>query len=142
MRHELCWFIDHIKLSNGIHMLKLVKWSPYDRMATTFIRYADVSGTGMGIWFLGKYTGHQCPLLTEGLKDLIFFYEALAVYSAFHLGAKYQCDRILIYSDNTNTVNMFSSLHTKPVYNSILMASVDFSINNSIATKVYYVSGQ
>jgi hypothetical protein len=37
---------------------------------------------------------------------------------------------------------MFSALHTKLVYNSILMASVDFSINNSITTKVYYVLGQ
>jgi hypothetical protein len=36
---------------------------------------------------------------------------------------------------------MFSSLRAKPVYNSILMSAVDFSINNSIATKVYYVPG-
>src|SRR6202050_5274645 len=90
MRRELCWFIDHVKLSNGIHMLKSVEWSPYDRMATTLIGYADASGTSMGIWFLGKYAGYQCPLPTEGPKDLIFFYEALAVYSAFHLCAKYQ----------------------------------------------------
>ena len=59
-------------------------------MATTLIGYADASGTGMGIWFPGEYAGYQCPLPTEGPKDLIFFYEALAVYSAFHLGAKYQ----------------------------------------------------
>ena len=111
-------------------------------MATTLIGYADASGTGMGIWFPGEYADYQCPLPTEGPKDLIFFYEALAVYSAFHLGAKYQCDRIAVYSDNTNTVDMFSSLRAKPVYNLILIASVDFCINNSIATKVYYVPGQ
>ena len=111
-------------------------------MATTLIGYADASGTGMGIWFPGEYAGYQCPLPTEGPKDLIFFYEALAVYSAFRLGAKYQCDRIAVYSDNTNTVDMFSSLRAKPVYNLILIASVDFCINNSIATKVYYVPGQ
>ena len=122
-------------------MLKSVEWSPYDRMATTLIGYTDASGSGMGIWFPGEYAGYQCPLPSEGPQDLIFFYEALAVCSAFYLGAKYGCDRIAIYSDNTNTVDMFSSLRAKPTYNSILIAAVDFAVDNSISTKVYYVPG-
>jgi hypothetical protein len=39
-------------------------------------------------------------------------------------------------------VDMFGSLHAKPIYNSILMAAVDFPVDNSITTKVYYVPGQ
>jgi len=141
MRHELLWFIDHVKQSDGIHMLKSVEWSPYDRMASTLIGYSDASGVGMGIWFPGEYAGFQCPLPADGPKDLIFYYEALAICSAFYLGAKYGCDRIAIYSDNTNAVDMFSSLRAKPVYNSILISAVDFTINTSIATKVYFVPG-
>jgi hypothetical protein len=136
---ELQWFITHVAKSDGIHMLKSVEWSPYNRMASTLIAYTDASAVGIGIWFPGKYTGFQCSLPADGPKDLIFFYEALAVYSAFCLGAGYGCDRITVYSNNTNTVDMFSSLRAKPVYNSILMSAVDFSINNSIATKLYYV---
>jgi hypothetical protein len=113
MRRELLWFIDHVKCSNGIHMLKSVEWSPYDRMATTLIGYSDASGVGMGIWFLGEYAGFQCHLPTEGPKDLIFFYEALAICSVFYLGAKYGCDLIAIYSDSTNAVDMYSSLRAK-----------------------------
>src|ERR1700734_2382319 len=142
MRCELFWFIHHVQISNGIHMLKSVEWSPYDRMATTLIGYTDASGSGMGIWFLGEYAGYQCPLPSEGPQDLIFFYEALAVCSAFYLGAKYGCDRIAIYSDNTNAVDMFSSLRAKPVYNSILIAAVDFAVDNFISTKVYDVPGK
>ena len=142
MRGELLWFIHHIANSDGIHMLKSVEWSPYDRMATTLIAYTDASAVGMGIWFPGEHGGFQCPLPTDGPKDLIFFYEALAVYSAFHLGAEYGCDRIAAYSDNTNTVDMFSSLRAKPAYNPILMSAIDFGINHSIATKVYYVPGK
>jgi len=142
MRRELLWFIHHVQLSTGVHMLKSVEWSPYDRMATTLIGYADASGSGMGIWFPGEYAGYQCTLPTDGPKGLIFFYEALAVCSAFVFAPIYKCDRVAIYSDNTNTVDMFGSLHAKPVYNSILMAAVDFSLDNSIATKVYYVPGQ
>ena len=141
MRRELLWFIDHVKRSNGIHMLKSVEWSPYDRMATTLIGYSDASGVGMGIWFPGEYAGFQCPLPTEGPNDLIFFYEALAICSAFYLGARYGCDQIAIYSDNTNAVDMYSSLRAKPVYNSILLSAVDFTVNTSIATKVYHVPG-
>ena len=96
MRRKLPWFIHHVKLSSGIHMLKSVKWSPYDRMATTLIGFSDASGVGMGIWFPGEHAGFQCPLPVKGLKDLIFFYEVLAICSAFYLGAKYKCDQIAI----------------------------------------------
>jgi hypothetical protein len=95
----------------------------------------------MGIWFLGEFTGFQCSLPTEGPQDLIFFYEPLTVCSAFHLGASYGCDWMAIYCDNTNTVDMFASLHAQLTYNSILICSVDFTLNSSIATKVYYIPG-
>ena len=123
-------------------MLQSVEWFPYNRMATTLIGYSDASGSGMGIWFPGEYTGYQCVLPPDGPWDLIFFYKALAVCSAFHLGAEFSCDHIAIYSDNTNTVNMFSSLCAKPVYNSILVATVDLAVEKSISTKVYYVPGK
>jgi hypothetical protein len=38
-----------------------------------------------------------------------------------------------------NAVDMFSSLRAKPTYNSIIITSVDFTINTSITTKVYFV---
>jgi hypothetical protein len=123
-------------------MLKSVEWSPYDKIATTLIAYTDASTVGMGIWFPGECASFQCFLPVDGPKDLIFFYEALTVYSAFCLGAGYGCDWIAVYLDNTNTVDMFSPFQAKPTYNPILMSSVDFNINNSIATKVYYVPGK
>ena len=141
MRHELQWLIAHVQTSDGVHMLKSVKWSPYDRMASTLIGYSDALGMGMGIWFPGKYASFQCPLPTEGPRDLIFFYKVLAVYAAFCLGKEYACDWITIYSDNTNTVDMFSSLCTQPTYNRILMAWVDFTLSTSITMRVYFIPG-
>jgi hypothetical protein len=110
MRCELLWFIDHVKCSNGIHILKSVEWSPYDKMATMLIGYSDASGIGMGVWFPGEHAGFQCLLPTDGPKDLIFFYEALAICSVFHFGTKYKCDQIAIYSNNTNA----EALHLAP----------------------------
>jgi len=51
MRHELLWFIRHVENSDGIHMLESVEWSPYDKIATTLIAYADASAVGMGFGF-------------------------------------------------------------------------------------------
>jgi len=131
---ELQWFINHVAKSDGIHMLKSVEWSPYDMMVSTLIVYTDASTVGMGIWFMGKHARFQCPLPSDGLKNS-FFHEALAVYSAFCLGAKFNYDQISVYLDNTNTVDMFPTLHIKPAYNSILMSSVDFRVNKSITAK-------
>ena len=37
---------------------------------------------------------------------------------------------------------MFSSLHAKPVYNTILIAAVNLAIDKALSTKVYYVPGR
>jgi hypothetical protein len=65
-------------------MLKSVEWSSYNRMATTLIGFSGASGIGMGIWFPGKHADFQCPLPADGPKDLIIFYKALAICSAFY----------------------------------------------------------
>jgi hypothetical protein len=89
----------------------------------------------------GQYTGFQAPLPPDGPKDLIFYYEALAICSAIHLGIKYGMKHIAIYSDNTNSVDMFSSLRAKPEYNKILISTIDIANDHSIDFKVYYIPG-
>jgi hypothetical protein len=85
MRRELGWFIACIRESDGVHFIKSVEWSPTDGGDTTMVAYVDASGVRMGVWFLGEHVGYQCPLPTDALKDVIFFFEALAVCSAVHL---------------------------------------------------------
>ena len=112
---------------------------PKDNQASTLIGFADASSLGMGIWFPGEYAGFQAPLPPDGPKDLIFYYEALAICLAIHLGVKYGTKWIAIYSDNTNSVDMFSSLCAKPEYNKILMSAIDIANDHSIDFKVYYI---
>jgi hypothetical protein len=71
----------------------------------------------------------------DGPKDLISYYEALAICSAIRLGIKYGTKHIAIYSDNTNSVDMFSSLYAKPEYNKILISAID------ITNEIYYIPG-
>jgi hypothetical protein len=66
----------------------------------------------------------------------------LAICSAIHLGVQYGCKRIAIYSDNTNCVDMFSSLRAKREYNRILRSAIDIAFQfHDIDFKVYYIPG-
>lgn len=122
-------------------MLDSVEWFPQDNQASTLVAFVDASGLGMGIWFPGEYAGFQAPLPPDGPKDLIFYYEALTVCSAIHLGVRYGTKRIAIYSDNTNSVDMFSSLRAKPEYNRILISAIDIASDHGVLFKVYYIPG-
>jgi len=59
-------------------------------------------------------------------RAFIFYFEALCVLSALYhadLSTPY-ASRILIYTDNQNTVDIFNSLRAMPEYNHILKASL------------------
>ena len=50
--------------------------------------------------------------------------------------------RIIIYTDNLNTVQMFNSLACLPDYNLLLHHSVDIILAHSINLHVLYVAGE
>src|SRR5882762_1404803 len=103
------------------------------------LAYADVSSKGMGIWFLGEHAGYQCPLPLDVPKDIIFFFEALAVCSAIHLGCCFvKTTQLIVYTDNTNTFNIFTSLAVRPDYNRILMSAIDVLIKDEIDLHMYH----
>ncbi|KII87747.1 hypothetical protein PLICRDRAFT_66238, partial [Plicaturopsis crispa FD-325 SS-3] len=87
----------------------------------------------------------HCALPSTAPADTIFWFEALAVCSAIHHFAGMDLSgtarRLLIRTDNSNTVNMFNSLRAKPVYNPILTSSVDVRIKSGIDLRVAHIAG-
>jgi hypothetical protein len=143
IRRELAWFTAHIKNSDGIHFLKSVIWSPHDAGHTTMVAYTDASSKGIGVWFPGEHVGYQCSLPSNAPKDAIFFFEALAVCSAILLARSFRkTTRLIVYTDNTNTFNIFNSFAAKPVYNRILMSSIDMLIEDEVDLRVYHILGK
>ena len=49
--------------------------------------------------------------------------------------------RLLIYSDNTNTVDIFHSLRSLPPYNDLLKFTVTLLIKHNISLRVLHVPG-
>jgi hypothetical protein len=128
------------QISDGIHFLKSVVWTPHDSDHTTLVAYTDASSKGMGVWFPGEHVRYQCPLPLNALKDAIFFFEALAVCSAIHLAHCFdKMTRLIVYTDNTN---MFTSLAAKPDYNQILMSAIDVLIEDEVDLCVYHIPGK
>jgi hypothetical protein len=101
----------------------------------------------LGFWFPGLSTGYWADVPQEPPKDTIFYFEALCVLSAIihstTLG--FPVNKLVIYTDNLNTVHMFNSLSALPAYNGILKTAVDYllsDIDNIIQLRVLHVPGE
>ena len=107
------------------------------------VAYTDASSKGLGIWFPGEHVSYQCPLPLNAPKDAIFFFEALSVCSAILLVRSFRkMTQLIVYTDNTNTFNIFTSLAAKPIYNKILLSSIDMLVKDKIDLRVYHILGK
>ena len=105
--------------------------------------YCDACPEGMGFWYPETEMGFWARTPRDGGEHFIFYFEALCVLSALYhadLSAPY-ASRILIYTDNQNTVDIFNSLRATPEYNHILKASIDITVANEHDLRVLHVPG-
>jgi len=140
--HELHWMAHYIYHSPGLLFYKSLDFDPVSD--DVVVAYTDASGVGLGIWFPHEDFACQAPLPTCELTDTIFFFESLAVCSAIHSIRNMDSDplsRLLIYTDNMNTVAMFNSLHALPAYNSVLLSAVDVLLEYGVDLRVEHVNG-
>ncbi|KAJ3889027.1 hypothetical protein GG344DRAFT_31474, partial [Lentinula edodes] len=73
----------------------------------------------------------------------IFYFEALTVVSAILHTIKLPfVPRVFVFTDNTNTVDMFHSLKAKQLYNPLLLTTVDHAICSNIQFRVAHIRGE
>jgi hypothetical protein len=138
---ELQWFVDKVSTLPGVHFMTSNAWHPDD---ADVILYSDACLTGLAFWCPTMSCGFQHALSTSSV-DHIFFYEALAVVSALHWvltdsSASPRC--VLIYTDNTNSVDLFTSLCAQPHYNPLLITTVDLLITFGAELRVLHIPGE
>jgi len=138
---ELSWLADNIERSDGLLLFKSLDFKPTDD--DVVVAYTDASSAGLGIWIPHDNFACQCPLPTSPPNDTIFFFEALAVCSAIHCVADmaWTPAKLLVYSDNMNTVAIFNSLRAGPSYNPILLSAVDILLKYRFDLRVEHVPG-
>ena len=91
--------------------------------------YCDACLEGMGFWypFITEPMAFYSPVPFGIPSQHIFYYKALCALSTLFHGSHLLPARsqILIFTNNINTVDIFSTLHALPTYNSILKLAVD-----------------
>lgn len=140
IREDVFWAIHHIKSSNGVHLLESKMWNPDDADWTIF---CDACPDGMGFFYPNLSEGYHCGSI-EADETPIFYLEALCVLCALDNMSKRapKGSRVVIYTDNMNTVQIFNSLRCLPQFNPILKAAVDITLLNNIKLRVLHVSGK
>jgi hypothetical protein len=137
---DLQWFYHHVESSSGIHVFEATDWSLEEADLTA---YGDASALGMGSYFRKSNSGFQSTLLHNPPKDVIFYFEALMVLAI----VENTCSQskipkhLVVFSDNSNTVDIFSSLHAKLTYNGILKSTVSLLLHHNIDLCVIHIPG-
>ena len=140
IQSNLVWAINHIKAFNSIHILKSIAWTP---SIANFVIYCDTCPEGMGFLYPISKDGYYAPTPTNVPSNVIFYFECLCVLSAL---ADVQTkaphgSKILIYTDNANTVDIFHTLHCLPAYNHLLQRAVDIIMAKDFSLCVLHVPG-
>jgi hypothetical protein len=141
IRDDLKWALTHIESSVGVHLFKSFSWSP---SSADFVIYCDACPEGLGYWYPKSKEGYYAPTPVTVPTNAIFYFESLSVLSAL-LNVRHKAphgSKILVYTDNLNTVDMFRSLHCLPPYNRLLKRAVDILIHHDFSLRVLHVPGE
>ena len=126
IREDFSWAIDVLDHSSGVRLLRSVHWGADEATLTI---YCDACPEGMGFWYPDLKIAFYSPTPYYENPDLIFYFEALCVHSAlFDAHRRTSLEEnghFIIYTDNSNTVDIFSSFRALPPYNHLLKTAVD-----------------
>jgi hypothetical protein len=148
---ELRWLSDYIVTAHPVRIFSTTSWNPVEARSAGLHQlevFTDASSVGLAYYFPALSLAYHAPLPLNPPSDTIFWFEALAVCSAIHHAANVwardfspKLDRLLVSTDNMNTVHMFNSLHAKPSYNPLLLSSIDVRTLSSLDVLVRHVPG-
>jgi len=98
----------------------------------------------MGFWHPGLMVRFYSPTPEDVHPDLIFYFEALCVLCALRDTCSKSSlpSRFIIYTNNLNTVDIFSSLSALPAYNILLREAVNLLMAGHHDLRVLHVNGE
>jgi hypothetical protein len=123
-------------------LLKARDWEITDPIVVTI--YTDACLTGLGIFIPDSNLGFWCDVGHELPSDWIYFRKLWGVVTAIHYTVEclgLEDDKIVIFTNNTNSVDAFNTLAVELIYNSMLKYAVDLLIKSQCQVRVLYVPG-
>ncbi|KAG6810460.1 hypothetical protein H0H93_014957 [Arthromyces matolae] len=141
MQEDLEWGVRMIRSSEPIRLLESTAWDEYD---ADMVIETDACLQGLAIWIPHLRHALYCRLPPDVPNELIFYLEALTVTCAFLFATDNAStpQKIFIFCDNTNTVNIFNSFHALPLYNPLLKLVAERMIVGKHKLKVRHIQGE
>ena len=141
VRDDFAWAARHVESSSGVHILSSSDWDP---SSADFTAYCDACPNGLGFWYPALDVGFHSPTPAHSEMTGIFYFEALCVFCALTDIARRTARgaKVVIFTDNLNTVQIFNSLACLPEYNHLLRRSVDIALANELDLRVLHVPGE
>ena len=141
VRKDLTWALNKIEASSGLLFLDSFSW-PLE--TATHVVYCDACPAGLGFWYPDLNLAYYAKAPPDDDIQLIFYLEALCVVSAIRDACEKisELGRFVIYTDNQNTVDIFSSLNAQPAYNILLTEAVDLLTSAEHGLRVLHVPGE
>lgn len=139
---DLLWVAESFKRFSGVHMLRARNW-PVSSANLTIFCDAALTG-GLAFWVPSMNLGFVSSLPpAPPCADTIFWYEALTVLSALSWAAtrNERPSRLLIHTDNLNTVQIFDSFIADEGYNDILLSACRILMDTDIDLRVFHIPG-
>ncbi|KAI0374164.1 DNA/RNA polymerase [Pilatotrama ljubarskyi] len=141
---DLSFIASIFEEHGGVHIMKASSWGPPE---ADLVVFCDACLTGLAFWIPIHNLAFvsDCPPAPPGLDDNIFWYEALTVVSALrHCISNVTPSpcRLAIYTDNLNTVQMFDSHRSLPIFTDLLLFASRLLIEaQNIDLRVWHVAG-
>lgn len=130
-----------MRASLGVKLLSSISWDVEDADAIVF---CDACMEGLAFYYPDRCVGFYSPVPDDAARDIIFYFEALAIASACNdlKNTMTRHSMIVIYTDSMNTVDIFSSLKCQPEFNLLLRHCVDIMITKEFQVRVLHVPGE
>lgn len=140
VKPDLTWFAKHLRSRNGLTLIRGNCWDVSEADVTI---YCDACPAGMGFWppSHGKAFFFRCPPEFDRNSD---FCEAATIVSALQWALWLEVSlnlRVLIYSDNLATVEVFSSMRGNLPYYHMTMQAAAWIHNHVILWRILHVPG-
>ncbi|KAF5387588.1 hypothetical protein D9757_006614 [Collybiopsis confluens] len=139
---ELLWLTEKMETMSGVRILESEEWGAEHADLTLF---TDACPGGLGFWVAMESVtlGFQFSVPAEWFFD-IFYLEALTVLAAITFAISSSLPppkRIAIFTDNSNSVDVFNSLKACAPHNNILLTAVNHAIESNVQFRVFHVPG-
>ena len=140
VRSDFMWALDTLTHLPPVLLLHSLVWQPSKVSLTA---YCDACPEGLGFWFPSTRMGYYSAA-PHNVPALIFYLEALSVLSALELSCQRlpPHSKLLLYTDNQNTVDIFSSLRCLPTFSSILQMSITLRTVAQVDVRVLHDPGE